>query len=208
MIKWAISWENQIRLKSACSAGWYGISNTVIRGIILFRQRKQRHWAERPDVHVALHLCSIVLMNRLIQTKSTVFQICRISIRPKDLFRLFEPRHEKTCLWGLQPGKIQTSLLSTSQGLEILDIASRCIILSRWRTTKTVIRLHGCAGWSAPLLFAYGKNRFSHDVAHFSWYGSNKVWSKSKQEFATCGNNLFHCEDSHNVVVSIILTER
>ena len=24
----------------------------------------------------------------------------------------------------------------------------------------------GCAGWSAHLLFAYGKNRFSHDVAH------------------------------------------
>ena len=24
----------------------------------------------------------------------------------------------------------------------------------------------GCAGWSAPLLFTYDKNRFSHDVAH------------------------------------------
>ena len=29
-----------------------------------------------------------------------------------------------------------------------------------------LIRLRGCAGWSAPLLFAYGKNKFSHDVAH------------------------------------------
>ena len=28
-----------------------------------------------------------------------------------------------------------------------------------------LIRLCGCAGWSAPLLFAYGINRFSHDVA-------------------------------------------
>ena len=27
-------------------------------------------------------------------------------------FRLFEPRHEKTCLQGLQPGKTQTGLLS------------------------------------------------------------------------------------------------
>ena len=27
-----------------------------------------------------------------------------------------------------------------------------------------LIRLRGCAGWSAPLLFAYGWNRFSHDV--------------------------------------------
>ena len=28
---------------------------------------------------------------------------------------------------------------------------------------KVLIRLRGCAGWSAPL-FAYGINRFSHDV--------------------------------------------
>ena len=31
-----------------------------------------------------------------------------------------------------------------------------------------LIRLRGCAGWSAPLLFAYGINRFSHDVAHIT----------------------------------------
>ena len=30
-----------------------------------------------------------------------------------------------------------------------------------------LIRLRGCAGWSAPLLFAYGINRFCHDAAHF-----------------------------------------
>ena len=39
-------------------------------------------------------------------------------------------------------------------------------ILSRQRTTKVLIRLRGCAGWSAPLLFADGINRFSHDVIH------------------------------------------
>ena len=37
------------------------------------------------------------------------------------------------------------------------------IKLSRKRTTKALIRLRGCAGWSAPLLFAYGINRFCHD---------------------------------------------
>ena len=38
------------------------------------------------------------------------------------------------------------------------------------RTTKALIRLHGCAVWSAPLLFAY-------DIKHiFSWPGSNKSW--------------------------------
>ena len=30
-----------------------------------------------------------------------------------------------------------------------------------------LIRLHGCADWSASLLFAYGINRFSHDEAQF-----------------------------------------
>ena len=45
-------------------------------------------------------------------------------------------------------------------------IRSRDIILSRQWTTKVLIRLCRCTGWSAPLLFAYGTNRFSHDVAH------------------------------------------
>ena len=40
------------------------------------------------------------------------------------------------------------------------------IILSRQRTKKVLIRLCGCTGLSAPLLFAYGKNGFSHDMAH------------------------------------------
>ena len=48
----------------------------------------------------------------------------------------------------------------------MLDIESSGIILSKQRITKALIRLHGCAGWSVPLLFAYGINRFSHDVAH------------------------------------------
>ena len=50
--------------------------------------------------------------------------------------------------------------------LEILDIETRGIILSRQRTTKALIRLRGCAGWSAPLFFAYG-------IRHvFAWRGS------------------------------------
>ena len=58
------------------------------------------------------------------------------------------------------------SATGTSRRLVILDIETRGIKLSRKWTTKALIRLRGCAGWSAPLLFAYGKNRFSHDVAH------------------------------------------
>ena len=36
-----------------------------------------------------------------------------------------------------------------------------------------LIRLCGCAGQSAPLLFTYGINRFSHDVAQVKPYCSN-----------------------------------
>ena len=53
----------------------------------------------------------------------------------------------------------------TSWRLETLDIEIRGIILSKQWITKALIRLRGCAGWSAPLLFAYDKNRFSHGVA-------------------------------------------
>ena len=48
----------------------------------------------------------------------------------------------------------------------VLDVASRGITLYRQWTMKALIRLRGCAGWSAPLLFACGINRFSHDMAH------------------------------------------
>ena len=66
---------------------------------------------------------------------------------------------------------------------EIANIETGDIILSRQRTTNVLIRLRGCAGWCAPLLFANGKNRFSYDVAHFmhrsiegkSWVGWMKV---------------------------------
>ena len=39
------------------------------------------------------------------------------------------------------------------------------IILSKQRKTKALIRLRGWAGSVVPLLFTYGKNRFSHDLA-------------------------------------------
>ena len=62
------------------------------------------------------------------------------------------------------------SATGTNQGLEIVDRASIYIILSKQRTTKALIRLSGRAGWSALLLFAYGINRFSHDVAQIYIY--------------------------------------
>ena len=62
--------------------------------------------------------------------------------------------------------KLACSATEASRRLEILAPETRDITLSRQRTTKALIRLRGCAGWSAPLLFAY-------DIRHvFSWPGS------------------------------------
>ena len=60
--------------------------------------------------------------------------------------------------------KSACSATEASWSHEISVIETRDIILSRQRTTKVLIRLHGCAGLSAPLLFAYSINRFSHGV--------------------------------------------
>ena len=40
------------------------------------------------------------------------------------------------------------------------------MVLSKKRITKALIRLRGCAGWSAPVLFANPEDRFSRVEAH------------------------------------------
>ena len=44
--------------------------------------------------------------------------------------RCYEPRHEKTSLWGLRPGKTQTGLLSHRHLLESWNFVYTC---SKWR---------------------------------------------------------------------------
>ena len=53
---------------------------------------------------------------------------------------------------------------------KILLEASVDMILSNKQKTKALIRLPRCAGWSAPLLFANPKNRFSRVEAHIHVY--------------------------------------
>ena len=55
------------------------------------------------------------------------------------------------------------------------------MIHSTERITKALIRLHGWAGWSAPWLFTYPKDRFSHIVVHFIIESINPLYS---DEFA------------------------
>ena len=67
-----------------------------------------------------------------------------------------EPRHEKTCLRGFHPSETQTCLLNNRS------------LLESWNFGYNKDRYYNCSCtcWSVPLLFAYGINRFSHDVAH------------------------------------------
>ena len=51
------------------------------------------------------------------------------------------------------------SATEISKKIEISRVASLDIILSNKRITKALIRLRGCAGWSAPLLFAYPRKQ-------------------------------------------------
>ena len=42
----------------------------------------------------------------------------------------------------------------------------KCLRQSRKLIAKAPIRLCGCSDLSVPMMLAYGKNRFSHDVSH------------------------------------------
>ena len=80
--------------------------------------------------------------------------------------------------WWLRviPLWVSKALLSFNN-LKLLSTAFQCPYLSLV-TRKPVfgvcdqgsLKLRGYAGWSAPLLFEYGKNRF------FTWRGSFRVW--------------------------------
>ena len=70
--------------------------------------------------------------------------------------------------------KLACSATEASMRIEILVTETRDITRSWQRTTKALIRLRGCAGWSAPLLFAY-------DIRHvFSWPGSFYLGQRCK----------------------------
>ena len=90
-----------------------------------------------------------------ISSSSQVHYLQMSLVTRKPVFRVCDQvRHKLAC-----------TATEAKQRLGMLDKEIGGIILSRQRTTKVLIRLRNCAGCSAPLLFAYGINRFSHDVA-------------------------------------------
>ena len=114
-------------------------------------------WSETPEdtfcrLVAQISSFSIIIINFLIERK------------PKfgTPTSLFEPRHDKTCLREF-PTRPDTNLPAQPlklDSLEISAIESWDIILSKQRTTKALIRLRGCAGWSVSLLFEY-------DMTHY-----------------------------------------
>ena len=56
---------------------------------------------------------------------------------------VYEPRHEKTCLCGLDQVRLKSACSATELIFFYLCVANICIILSRQRTTKTLIRQLG-----------------------------------------------------------------
>ena len=59
-----------------------------------------------------------------------------------------------------------SSATETGQKNEISFVASLDMVIFKTRITKTLIRLRGCAGWSASLLFEKPEDRFSRVKAH------------------------------------------
>ena len=94
--------------------------------------------------------------------------------------------------------KLTCSATRASMRLEISDIETGHITLSKQRTIKALIILHRCADWSAPLLFAY-------DIRHvFSWPGSYILYTNSEGS----GASLCKCVGSITWAFAVCLSEK
>ena len=70
------------------------------------------------------------------------------------------------------------SATETSLENENSLVASVDKLVSKKRITKALIKLRGCAGWSAPVLFANPEERFSRAEAHIRLQGYDETVEK------------------------------
>ena len=107
--------------------------------------------------------------------KHTQFQLyCNINFRvPIDQMSLVvtKPVFGVSDKARLKP---VSSATETSQKIENSVVASLDMIFSNKLITKALNRLRGCAGWSAPLLFANTEDRFSR--IHAQMVISSLIW--------------------------------
>ena len=67
-----------------------------------------------------------------------------------------------------------------------------------------LIRLRGCTGWSAPLLFANTEDRFSHIEAHIQLSFSAKIHDKSCRKGICQDVHQFICVSASGLTKSIL----
>ena len=70
------------------------------------------------------------------------------------------PRREKTCLLGVSNQSLRLNRLER-KWIFFSHEASLGMILLKKQTTKLLMILRGCAGWSGPLLLQITEDRFS-----------------------------------------------
>ena len=107
--------------------------------------------------------------------RSSIYMRSSFTIASVVVHNIVEQRREKTCLRGQRPGKTQTGMLShrASLSLEISDIKTRGIVLSRQRTTAVLIRLR------SSLIRAFVvRIGFSHDVAQLIVWSTSHQWDR------------------------------
>ena len=78
-------------------------------------------------------------------------------------------------IWAMKLENLSSVYLTCSatknrQNVEIRRIATSTTILSREGITKGLVRLCGCACWSAPLLLACNKVRFARSILCNKYY--------------------------------------
>ena len=130
-----------------------------------------RHFSHRRNVRIIVKKLFVIKREMTTETKTKkayilqqhlVSSISKFQLYVSSIWR----RWQHLSLVTRKPvfdqvrDKQASSASETFYRLEVSDIETRDIILSRQRTTKALIRLRGCAGWSALLLFAYGKTGF------------------------------------------------
>ena len=102
---------------------------------------------------------------------STVMKLINAFLKARPMM-LYQPRWEKTCLWGFRPGLTQIGMCSYTRWLE----AGNFVFMKKSHCTICVAKT------KAQISFAVtAKIRFSHDASHMSWLN---LWFTSLQILA------------------------
>ena len=115
---------------------------------------------------------------------------------------IFEPRHDKTCIWGIRTGQTQTGLYDHSIWLEAWNFGLRkkrdcTIYVAKGNTHHDQLRGYSLA--DLHLCFHIdSESRFSHDEAYLSLVVRKPVFGVSKQVPHKPGYSHTRCLEAWN----------